>query len=163
MQVVCHALHSVLKISSIVLAGIVEDDIVWDVFVSAFVFSSIILGRGSSCGRVVPSVARAAATSSSVIVVVVVVVPCPVSGGRARRIIFFLDVVHHVDLFGDVVHANDQYDDDDREREPRVLGLDTSCDDDDGDGRVCRDSDEHCADRLSLYFEFHLMVEPVPR
>jgi hypothetical protein len=162
MKVIRHALHRVLKISSIVLAGIVENDIVWDVFVPALEFRSIILGRGSSCGCVVPSVARATATPSSV-VVVVVVVPCPVSGGRARRIIFFLDVVPHVDLLGDVAHANGQYYNDDCEREPRVLGLDTSCDDDDGDGRVGRDSNEHCADRLSLYFEFHLMTEPVPR
>ena len=31
-----------------------------------------------------------------------------------------------IDLFGDVVHADGQYDDDDREREPRVLGLGTA-------------------------------------
>ena len=75
----------------------------------------------------------------------------------------FLDVVPHVELLRrDVVHANSQYYDDDREREPRVVGLDTSCDDDDGDGRVCRDSDEHCADRLRLYFEFHSIMGGMP-
>jgi len=36
------------------------------------------------------------------------------------------------------------------------------CDNDDSDGRVGRDSDEHCTHSLSFDFEFHLMAEPMP-
>ena len=150
-EVVCHALHRMLKVGSVVLAGIVKNHILWDVLVPALEFTIVLLGRGSSCSCVVPPVARAAATSSPS----VVIVSCPVPGRRARSINLFFDVVAHVELLGYVIDSDGQYYDDGRQGEPRVLCLNTRRDDDDGDGRVSRYRDEHRANRLRFYFKFH--------
>ena len=107
-----------LEIGRIVLAGVIEDYIFRDVLVSALVLVVVVWVRGSSCGSVIPSVARSAATSASS------VVSGPIPSGWAINVGFFLDVVSHVDLLvrRDVAHTNGQNDDDDAEGEPRVLG-----------------------------------------
>ncbi len=141
-----------LKIRRIVGAGIIENNILRDVLVSALVFVFIGLGRSSACGRVIPSITRAATSSASV-----VVVPRCVSHWRVRIIIFLLNAVPHDSLlFGDVVHADGHYHDNDGERKPRVLRLNTRRDGDNDNGNVSRNSDEHGADWLSFDFEFHL-------
>ena len=48
--------------------------------------------------------------------------------------------------------------DDNGDREPRVLSLHPRAERDYDDGKVGWDGNEHCADRLWFYFEFHLMM-----
>ena len=51
---------------------------------------------------------------------------------------------------------------DDGNWEPRVLGLHPRAERHDNDGEIGWDGDEHCADRLRSYFEFHSMMGEMP-
>jgi hypothetical protein len=91
-----------LEIGRIVRAGVIEDYVFRDVLVSALVLVVVVWVRGSSCGSVIPSVARSASTSASS------VVSGPIPSGWVINVGFFLDVVSHVDLLArrDVAHTN---------------------------------------------------------
>ena len=109
-QVVRHALDSMLKVCSVIRTGVIEDNIFGNVLVPALEFVLIRLCRGSACCRIIPSVTRAATSSASV---VVVVPPGFSSGRRSRSVILLLYVVPNGDLLGYVIHSDCQYDDDD--------------------------------------------------
>ena len=52
-------------------------------------------------------------------------------------------------------NSNGKYRDDNGDRKPRVLCLHPRAERDYYDGKVGWDDNEHCADRLGLYLDFH--------
>jgi hypothetical protein len=51
---------------------------------------------------------------------------------------------------------------DDGDRKPGILGLNSRAERNDNDGKLGWDGNEHCADRLRLYFEFHSIMGEMP-
>jgi len=51
----------------------------------------------------------------------------------------------------------------DGDRKPGILGLHPRAKRDDYDGKIRRDDDKHCTDRLHFYFEFHAKMGVMPQ
>ena len=88
--------------------------------------------------------------------------PFPICG-LARLLVVRELVLHDGRLFRiDEGDGNRKDRHDDCNRKPRILGLNPRAERDHDDGKIGRDGDEHCTDRLRLYFEFHSMMGETP-